>query len=97
LIRLSVVMLNIIFLVSCAIPSPSSMDSDSDEIVKYNVDYTYCQTPRPRMCTREFRPVCAVQKEAGKTFMKTYPTGCVACSNQNVSAYIKEPCKNNNK
>jgi hypothetical protein len=33
----------------------------------------FCQEPRPRMCTKEYRPVCGSNN-------RTYPNKCSACS-----------------
>ena len=46
--------------------------------------------PRPQVCTREYRPVCAVHIEGAD---KTYATGCVACTNPEVTGYRRGACK----
>lgn len=46
--------------------------------------------PRPQVCTREYRPVCAVHHEGPD---KTYATGCIACTNPEVTAYREGACK----
>ena len=51
---------------------------------------TACTEPRPQICTREYRPVCA-QLADGR--FKTYATGCTACSDTAVSAYKAGACE----
>ena len=51
---------------------------------------TACTEPRPQICTREYRPVCA-QLSDGR--FKTYATGCTACSDAAVSAYKAGACE----
>ena len=54
-----------------------------------------CKDPRPEVCTREFRPVCA-KKDNGircvttpcpSTDDVTYSNACTACSDPDVIAY----------
>ncbi len=49
-----------------------------------------CETPRPQICTREFRPVCGLK---GGELYKTYSTACDACSHKEVTRYYKGVCK----
>ena len=51
---------------------------------------TACTEPRPQICTREYRPVCATLAD-GST--KTYATGCTACSDPKVSGYRDLACE----
>ena len=51
---------------------------------------TACTEPRPQICTREYRPVCATLAD-GST--KTYATGCTACSDPKVSGYRNLACE----
>ncbi len=55
-----------------------------------------CEDPRPEVCTREFRPVCA-KKDNGIRCVTTpcpsiddvtYSNACTACSDPKVIAYI---------
>ena len=48
-----------------------------------------CPEPRPQICTREYRPVCAQMQDG--TF-KTYSTGCTSCSDPNVIGYRDGAC-----
>jgi len=51
---------------------------------------TACAEPRPQICTREYRPVCA-QLADGR--FKTHATACTACSSAAVSAYKDGACE----
>jgi len=50
---------------------------------------TRCTDPRPQICTREYRPVCATLKGGIK---KTYATGCTACADSKVYDYTPGAC-----
>ncbi len=52
-------------------------------------DVVVCAEPRPQICTREYRPVCALLK-GGAT--KTMPSGCSACSKGDVVSYQSGEC-----
>jgi len=52
--------------------------------------FTACSEPRPQLCTSEYNPACAKLKDSS---MKTYATGCTACSDQNVSGYYPGACE----
>lgn len=64
-------------------------------------DYTACTEPRPEVCTREFRPVCA-QRDTGVRCVTTpcesiepVPAGnaCTACSDPEVYGYYTGRCE----
>ncbi len=50
---------------------------------------TACTDPRPLVCTREFRPTCAVLAAGGT---KEFASPCTACADNAVSGYIAGPC-----
>ncbi len=61
---------------------------------------TQCKEPRSRMCTKEYRPVCAT-KDMGvrcvttpcpSTEKVTKGNACTACADEKVSAYIPGAC-----
>jgi len=54
-----------------------------------NTEITVCAEPRPEICTMEYVPVCATLKDTG---MKTYSSGCRACSDINVVSYKTGAC-----
>ena len=49
-----------------------------------------CTDPRPQICTREYDPVCATLEDGS---VKTYATGCTACSDQQVTSYRPASCE----
>jgi len=51
---------------------------------------TPCQEPRPQVCTREYRPVCAKLQDGG---FKTYANGCTACTDPAVAGYRDGACE----
>ena len=50
---------------------------------------TQCIEPRPQVCTMEYNPVCATLVAGGT---KEYASGCNACADDAVSAYLPDPC-----
>jgi len=51
---------------------------------------TQCTVPRPQICTRDFRPVCA--KKSDGTF-KTFSNACTACSDPAVIGHREGKCE----
>ena len=49
-----------------------------------------CEAPRPKICTLQYEPVCALM-ESGS--VNTYPSACNACADIAVSAWRPEPCE----
>ncbi len=58
--------------------------------VEQEIKITKCESPRPQICTREYKPVCGFLLDGDH---KVYATACVACSNENVSGYVEGECK----
>lgn len=60
-----------------------------------------CSEPRPQMCTREYKPVCAsrdtgvrcVTTPCPSTEWRTYGNACDACSDTKVREYREGACK----
>ena len=50
---------------------------------------TLCEEPRPQICTMEYVPVCATLKDGG---VKTYASGCSACSAVQVVSWVEGEC-----
>ena len=48
-----------------------------------------CKDPRPEMCTRDYRPVCAYLSDGSR---KEYSNGCTACSDGNVRSWVDGRC-----
>ncbi|MCP4598163.1 hypothetical protein [Neptuniibacter sp.] len=49
-----------------------------------------CESPRPQMCTRDYRPACGYISESEQ---KTYSNPCVACSDATVKWVEQGQCK----
>lgn len=67
----------------------SSCTTSKSPIVEAPPSSNQCASPRPQICTREYMPVCASNKD-GET--KTYATGCTACSDPEVVYYQDGEC-----
>lgn len=52
--------------------------------------FSYCSEPRPRFCTREYRPVCGVGR---KGYRRTFSNGCTACAEPKVKKHSLGACK----
>jgi hypothetical protein len=48
-----------------------------------------CEDPRPEVCTMDYRPVCGTLKDGS---IKTYPNGCGACADINVTSWVENAC-----
>ena len=53
-------------------------------------EFKTCPEPRPQMCTREYRPVCAKLDDGS---MKTYSNGCTACTNPKAVGFYSGACE----
>ncbi len=83
-------------IVSCQSAKPKP----APPVIEKPAGFTQCKDPRPQMCTREYRPVCAT-KDTGlrcvttpcpSTESVTYATGCTACSDPKVHGYASGAC-----
>lgn len=50
---------------------------------------TRCAEPRPQVCTMEYAPVCASLVKGGRA---DYSSGCNACADDAVVAYVEGSC-----
>jgi len=53
------------------------------------LDLILCEEPRPQICTREYKPVCATLQDGSS---KAYATGCTSCSDSSVKSYQPGEC-----
>ena len=53
-------------------------------------DAVQCTTPRPQMCTADYRPVCATLADGNET--ATYSNGCSACGDARVISHVPGEC-----
>jgi len=75
------------FCLSCSAPLSTKPATDQ----KDSHAFTQCKEPRPEICTREYRPVCATLNTGGEE--KTYATGCTACADPGVIKYRESACE----
>ncbi|WP_317932216.1 hypothetical protein [Halioxenophilus sp. WMMB6] len=61
-----------------------------DAEVTVTPDATVCNEPRPEICTREYRPVCAHLADGSTS---QYPSGCTACADPMVDAWLPGECQ----
>lgn len=72
----------------------------STPALKASGDAQQCRDPRPQMCTREYRPVCASRDSGVRCVTtpcpsmewRTYGNACDACSDKTVSGYRDGAC-----
>ena len=72
-----------VVLMSCAITACNSTPE------KPTVEFE-CNDPRPQICTMIYQPVCGLDS-AGD--VKTYSSGCNACSHPEVVGYNNNACE----
>lgn len=48
-----------------------------------------CESPRPEVCTFEYRPVCGLERSGG---WRTEGNGCSACANPEILGYKEGAC-----
>ena len=85
------------FCISCSV---SVMSKTEKQHIDSNV-FIMCKEPRPEICTREYKPVCAtkstgvmcVTTPCPSTEEKTYATGCTACADPKVIKYKQGQCE----
>ena len=81
--KLSIFLLPVIFL------TLSACATQSQDIVMASKTGQACTEPRPEVCTRDYRPVCANLKDGTE---KTYSNGCTACTDANADSWIEGEC-----
>ena len=68
--------------------SGASADSPS------SAEYHLCSDPRPEVCTREYRPVCADRVvEDARVEQVTRPNACEACRDSDVRGHRPGACE----
>ena len=53
------------------------------------INTTACPEERPEICTMDYTPVCASDKDS---HLKTYANACAACANSEVVSYVPDAC-----
>jgi hypothetical protein len=75
--------------------------SGSKDTQEVDSRFKQCQDPRPEMCTKDYRPVCAiinttvlcVTDDCPLIKEVTYSNGCTACSDSKVIKFKPGACK----
>jgi len=79
-----------LILLFCSIVfSGCSSVPEENKTKQTKTDMTICKEPRSQICTREYNPVCAKLQDGS---VKTYSTGCTACSDAKVIGYRAKQC-----
>jgi len=100
--RLKSLQLIVIFLVVMSASACSSIETiQAEDVQIVLVSGKPCPEPRPQMCTRDYRPVCAtrdtgvrcVTTPCPSTEEKTYGNACSACADQDVISYRNGACE----
>jgi len=78
-----------VWVVAVAGPGCSGPGAEPDEAEADPAGWVRCEAPRPEICTREYRPVCARLQDGG---WKTYATGCTACADEAVVGWNEGAC-----
>jgi len=68
-------------------PDPQLLRPENPETSRKAVQ---CPEPRPQICTQEYNPVCARLRDGAK---RTYASGCMACSDANVTGFWPDRCE----
>jgi hypothetical protein len=67
--------------ISCANTGEAQLEQDAVQ----------CTTPRPQMCTADYRPVCATLADGNE--VATYSNGCSACGDARVLSHVPGECE----
>ena len=82
----------LLLVTACTLPTDilGQRDSDAASLEPLVPQTGRCEEPRPKICTMQYEPVCAVM-ESGS--INTYPSACNACADIAASAWRPEPCE----
>jgi len=96
---------SIVFFIVTLTSTLYSCESTKPEVVDVvtapeSPQQTQCKDPRPQMCTKEYRPVCAtrdtgvrcVTTPCPSTELVTKGNACTACADEKVFSYIEGAC-----
>jgi hypothetical protein len=91
LTKISFLLFITFFLAACSTKDVTSNDLLNLAIIK-SIPVIACKTPRPAICTREYRPVCGLNNSETEAINATYANSCEACSDVNVKGYQPNSC-----
>ena len=65
-----------------------------------NIVAKHCESPRPEICTKEYRPVCATKDTGIRCVTTPCPSieevtksnACTACADEKVTSYVPGAC-----
>jgi hypothetical protein len=91
----------LLLLCACSGVNKASSAQILEKKIKINGDVIQCNDPRPKICTREFMPVCATKDNGIRcitapcpsTNKVTYASGCTGCADPAVYSYQLGACK----
>jgi len=69
--------------------STNCFASETIEKNSKDLNSVSCPEQRPAMCTREYKPVCALNQNNKQ---KTYSNACTACSNNQIVSFVTQAC-----
>jgi len=87
-----------LIITSCTTNPGAQSNTKKPELEKS--EFTQCPEQRPKICTREYIPVCAtrdtgvrcVTTPCPSSEQKTYGNGCSACADEMVLGYKLDAC-----
>ena len=83
---------------NCRILPGYSWDEELEECIQLEkvINKTYCESPRPEICTMDYAPVCGFYSKEIQCIKApcggTYSNGCSACSDEKVEFYTEGEC-----
>jgi len=80
--------INILAAVFMSVSLSSCTTTEKKTVVDESL--TKCTTPKPQICTLEYKPVCGYEIDAN---YKTFSNACTACSNAKIVSYAEGACK----
>jgi len=80
----------IISLILVSISSCASTPQKNPEKIILDNERVECSLPRPQVCTFIYQPVCGELLDGTS---KTHSSGCTACSDANIVAYLPGSCQ----
>jgi hypothetical protein len=98
---LSLVLFSTVLISACTSPEPAEKKPAPIVTKSPKPTIIQCTNPRPEICTRDYRPVCATRDSGIRcvtipcpsTESATYPNGCSACADPKVFHHQPGKCE----